>query len=81
MNQITEEERAKIEKDARRILDNFSSALGKVEFRAERREVKESSGFRNEGDGMKADEDFRKRMLENAPNKNEDSIIAERKKW
>ena len=34
-----------------------------------------------EGDGRGCDEEFRKIMFENAPEKNNDFIIAEKKKW
>ncbi len=77
---INESEREKIKKEAREILDNFSRALSKVKIK-EKKEKKELGGFREEREGMLGDKDFRKRMFENAPNKNEDFLIAEKKKW
>lgn len=80
MTEINEQKREKIKEEVKRILDNFSKALEKVKFK-ERKEKKGVGGFREEGEGMKSDLNFRKRMFENAPNKSEDFVIAEKKKW
>lgn len=77
---INEGRRAEIKKEARQILDDFSSALAKVRIKGKKTH-REVGGFREEGAGMKGDEDFRRRMFENAPEKNGDFIIAEKKKW
>lgn len=77
---ITEQEREKIREEAKEILEKFGASLSKVKLK-EKKEKKSLGGFREEGNGEKGDADFRKRMFENAPNKNEDSIIAEKKKW
>ena len=77
---ISEQEKEKIRKEARRILDNFSKALEKVKAEKKKKK-KETGGFREEKEGMKGDEDFRRRMFENAPEHNENNIIAEKKRW
>lgn len=77
---ISEEKREEIRKDARRVLDKFSKELGKVKIPKDNEE-EECRGFREEGEGVKGDEDFRKRMFENAPEKDGDFIVAEKKKW
>lgn len=72
--------KAKIEKEARDILDKFGKSLEGIKLK--NKQKKEGlSGFRKEGSGKKADEDFRKRMFLNAPKKEGDFIIAEKKKW
>lgn len=69
-----------IASEAKQILERFSKALEKVKV-AGKREEKETGGFREEKESVRGDEDFRRRMFANAPNKNEDAIIAEKKKW
>ena len=74
----------KIEKEAKQILDKFASALASVE--------KESKGIdigvdrddfeRREGNGKGCeDKDFKKNFLKNAPEYDDDFIIAERGNW
>ena len=77
---IDERKREEIRKEAKRILDKFSKTLEKVSFK-ERDLKKKVGGFREEGEGLKSSEDFRKRMFENAPKKDGNYIIAEKKKW
>ena len=77
---IDDKKREEIKKEAKRILDKFSSSLEKVKFK-EKEIEKKSHGYREEGEGMTGNEDFRKRMFENAPEKNKGYIIAEKKKW
>ena len=80
MNEINEQKRAEIQKQARQILESFSKALAKVKL--EKKEFKkETGGFREEEQGLKSDAGFRERMFENAPNKSGDNIVAENKKW
>ncbi len=80
MAEISEIERDKIKKEAKQILDRFGKSLEKVKLK-KKEEKKVLGGFRMEGEGVKSDEEFRKRMFENASSKNEDFIIAEKKKW
>lgn len=78
---MDEQKREEIRKGAKKILDDFASALEKVEFK--RKALKEGiGGFRKEESGKdRHDADFRKRIFENAPSKDEDCIIAEKKEW
>jgi Asp-tRNA(Asn)/Glu-tRNA(Gln) amidotransferase C subunit len=78
--EISEEKRESIRKEAKQILDNFGKTLEKVKFKEKKKE-KGVGGFREEGKGQEGEKDFRERMFKNAPNKGEDSIIAEKKKW
>jgi len=72
-----------IEKQAKEILDKFAKALEKVE--KEKTEVEsfvDREEFeRKEGDGIIYDSDFKKRILENAPNHDDDFIIGETGGW
>jgi Asp-tRNA(Asn)/Glu-tRNA(Gln) amidotransferase C subunit len=70
----------KIRKEAREILDKFAKELEGVELK-ERKDKKEVGGVREEGSGGEGSSDFRKRMFANAPNKEGDFIVAEKKKW
>ena len=77
---ITDKERDNIKKEAKAILDNFALALEKVKIK--KKELKKpAGGYREEKEGMQNNPDFRSRVFENAPNKNGDCIIAEKKKW
>ena len=67
-------------KQAKAIMDEFVKALGKVgdisgDVGLEREQTT------REAKQAKADKGFRERMLKNAPKKDSDRIIAERKSW
>ena len=69
-----------VRKKAKEILDKFSKSLEKVTIK--KKELKRGAeGYRVEGKGKSCDADFRKKMFANAPNKDENCIIAEVKKW
>jgi len=84
---LSDKEKEKIREEARDILGKFASELDKVRVsKSVREKIKNADidkGYREEGagEGSCADGDFRELMLSNAPNKNKDSIIAEKKKW
>lgn len=80
MAQISEQERDNITKESKKILDNFASKLNKITLK-KKKEDSIVGGFREEGAGARTDADFRERIFVNASNKNEDAIIAEKKKW
>lgn len=79
---VTEKEKDNIKKEAKLIMDSFAKALSKVDKarvdesvqRKEyvRKEEKENSG---------CDDSFRKRFFDNAPEKEDDFIVAEKGKW
>ena len=78
-HEVSEKERDEIKKQAKSIMDSFSQKLSKVgelkESLIERPECE-----RIEGSGKCAEID-KEIMFENAPDKNKDFIIAEKKKW
>ena len=73
-------DKEKVEKQAKEILDKFSKALEKAEkkegmFFVEREEFERKEG---EGEHCKG---FKNKLLENAPEKDENFIIGERGGW
>jgi len=76
---LSEKEKQKIQKEARQTLDRFSKELDKVRETAKKEEKSES--YREEKEGNKGDDDFRKRMFKNAPKHNDECIIAEKGSW
>ena len=68
-----------IQKQAKKIMDSFISALDKIkepkEFGTEREKMTRA------GEKSNYSKEFRDRMLANAPKKNEEFIIAEKKHW
>ena len=77
-HKVSEKEKKEIKKQAKQIIENFSKKLSNVG------ELKESFIEREEcerDEGIECPEIDKKIMFKNAPNKNKDFIIAERKKW
>lgn len=79
---ISDKEREEIKKQAKGIMDSFAKKLEKVEKEIKNIDVGvERDKFeRDEGSGacQEIDKDI---MFENAPKKNKDFIIAEKKGW
>ena len=82
---MEQEKIKRIEREAHEILERFGKAIERVVEsdinKVEEKKTNESRGFREEKDGLKADDDFRKRFFANAPKKDDDCIIAEKGKW
>ncbi len=77
---MDEKKREEIQNEAKKILAGFSKALEGVKFK-EKALKERVGGFRQEGAGEQGNKDFRDRMFANAPEKEGDYIIAEKKKW
>ena len=80
---VSDKEREEIRKEAEIIMSNFSKKLESVKENVGEFSVSlmsKGNFERPEGLGVPAEID-RKIMFENAPNKNEDSIIAEKGEW
>ena len=75
------EEKRKIEDDVKNIVDSFGKVLSSIGDLPEEGAIERDVSFREEISDFDCDLDFRKRMFENAPQKNKDFIIAEKKKW
>lgn len=77
---VSEGKREEIREEAKQILERFASALEKVKIK-KKVVKKEVGGFREEGEGYSANDDFRERFFNNAPKTEGDFVIAEKKKW
>lgn len=78
-SRVDEEEKKLIEGQAKDILDRFARELEKVDVEEARVEREEDR--RIEGEGKIADFDFRKIMLENAPETENECVKAEKGVW
>lgn len=70
----------KLEEETKKLLDKFSRVLASVKAEKEWN-VERTSDRRKEKEGKICDNDFRKIMLENAPQHDEDFVFAEKKSW
>jgi hypothetical protein len=70
-----------IQIEAKQILDNFAKSLDKIKIPKGKTQKLPLQGMREEGPGSKSDPNFRSRFFKNAPNKEGDYILAEKKKW
>ncbi len=68
-----------IKKQAKEIIDKFARALEKV--KVEEARVERDEDRRVEREGVSCDNDFRKIMFENAPEKENECIKAEKGGW
>jgi hypothetical protein len=76
---VTEEERAEIKRDAKKLLNDFAIKLSKIKTKESH--LENGEGCRDEGTGWKTEESFRDIMLTNAPFVEDGSIVAERGSW
>ena len=74
-------DKSKIKKQAKEILDKFAGALEKVDSKEMDSFVDREEFERDEGELSCVDRDFKRRVLENAPNANEDFVLVERRGW
>ena len=92
-HKVSEKERAEIKRQAKDIMDKFSERISRVKSKIpepfiereefERQERADISKPYHEAPTTlpETNSDFRKRMFENAPMKNKDFILTEKKKW
>ena len=81
-HKVSEKEREDIKKQAKAIMDSFSKKLEKVADKIKKEPLIERGECeRVEREGRCDDNFSRKIMFENALNKNDDFIIAEKKEW
>jgi len=79
-HKVSEKEKQEIRKQAKSIMDNFSKKISKINIEMTEPLIERDESERKEGE--KCDEDFsREIMFENAPKKNKDFIIGEKKAW
>ena len=80
-HEVSESEKEDIKREAKEIMDRFSKKLSKIKEKIPEPIIEREEFERVENEGNECDDDFRKRMFENAPNKNGDFVLAEKKKW
>ena len=76
---VSEKEKGEIEKNAKKILNDFASKLANIKTKDSHFE--NGDGGRDEGEGWKTDEMFRELMMENAPFVEGDLVVAEKGGW
>jgi Asp-tRNA(Asn)/Glu-tRNA(Gln) amidotransferase C subunit len=77
---LSEKEKEEIRKQVDGILSSFSAKLSKIGGKTEENFIEREEFEREEG--FQADDSFsREEMFKNAPEKNKDFIIGEKKKW
>jgi Asp-tRNA(Asn)/Glu-tRNA(Gln) amidotransferase C subunit len=80
-HEVSDKEKEQIKEEAKNIMDSFSKKLSKIDSKKLRESlIEREKGEREEGSGECLDLD-RDVMFKNAPSKNDDFIIAEKKKW
>lgn len=76
---VSEQEKEEIKTNAKKLLDEFSSKLTKISIKEEKKEVGEN--LRPEGKGWETNQDFKEFMFDNAPEVDDNLIIAEKGGW
>ena len=71
----------KILAQAKQIMDNFFVALNSAKIKPQEIGVNRTQQSRSPSSNSQKDEEFRDLMFANAPNKDIDYIIAEKKHW
>ena len=79
-HKVSEKEKQEIKEQAKSIMDDFSKKLSKVSSEIKESFVEREQGERDEGSENCSEID-REIMFENAPSKDDDFIIAEKKSW
>jgi len=79
--ELNESERAQIKQDVKQIVDNFGAVLGSLGDLPMEGFIERRESFREETLEFPCDKTMKEKILENAPHKNKDCIIAEKKAW
>ena len=80
-HKVSEKEKEDIKRQAKEIMDKFSKRLEKVKLSDKPKILERDLEFEREENSKNEREIDRKVMFENAPEKNKDFIISEKKKW
>ena len=78
---VSEKEKEDIKRQAKKIMDKFSKRLEKVKLSDKSKISEQGLEFEREENSKNEREIDRKIMFENAPDKNKDFIVSEKKKW
>ena len=86
-HKVSEKEKEEVKKEAKRIMDSFAKKLSKIpDSKLKEPMIKREKGERVEGEGKGCEINTlkgtsRKIMFDNAPNSDDDFIIAEKGGW
>ena len=80
-HRVDEEERKRIKEQARKIMDSFSEKLADIDKKVKEPVIERKEFSRAESKANECAKEFRESMFENAPKKNKDFIIAEKRSW
>ncbi len=79
--ELSDKDREEIKVEAEKIMSSFGEKLESAKNLPSEADIERGTGYRKEGNGILPDKVLKERILDNAPKKNKDFIIAERKKW
>lgn len=75
-------DKEQVKKQAKQILDKFAEALNKIEKEEKHESHVDREKFeRIEGEGRYKDSNFKKKILQNSPEHDEDFILVEKGSW
>ncbi len=77
---LSEQEKREIEEDAKKLILEFGDSIANLPDLKEE-VIERDADVREEADGEEGDEDFKKRMLDNAPDVKDDCIVGEKGGW
>jgi len=78
-HEVTEKEKKQIQRDSKKLLNEFASKLSKI--KAPEGHFENETGTREEGSGWETDPEFRDITLANAPFVEDEFIVAEKGAW
>lgn len=79
-HKVSEQEKQKIKEQVKSLIEDFSKKLSRIDSKEKEPIIERKECERTEGKNLDATFS-RKIMFENAPEKNKDSIIAEKGEW
>lgn len=80
-HEVSEKEKEEIKQQAKGIMNSFSEKLSNIDSKKFKDSFVEREEFERSENSKETNKINRKIMFENAPEKDDDFIIAERKRW
>lgn len=77
---LDEAEKESVREQARALLEKFSNRLSNAKISSSK-QVHEGTGMRQKAGNPESSKTFKQNIIDNAPVKDDDFIIAEKKKW
>ena len=78
---VSDKEKEEIQKEAKRIMDSFSSKLEKLNLKETKDSGIDRESFERKEKSVEKAEIDREIIFANAPSKNKDFLLAEKKHW